>query len=212
MKNYILLLVVLFISGCSTIGYLIYPVYTFERGFNEMLKLDKKYNASFYTEALDVENRFSDYRIYDFDWNRTIVSIEKVDMMVADLKKTEEKIKAMEETEDTKLVVMLLDSRIKMLESEKLYQLGLRIGEKGDAYGGFKCGDKQYILNLSRLFNESSTIGQEATGIWDDLLTRYPKTRPFLTKDERPKFYDSPFWPIRRYSIRNMNISNQLCP
>lgn len=176
-----------------------------------MLTLDKKYNASFYTEALDVENRFSDYKIYDFDWDRAIVSIEKVDMMIVDLKKMEEKVKAMEETEDTKLVVMLLNSRIKMLESEKLYQLGLKIGEKGDTYGGFKCGDKPYILNLSRLFNESSVIGQEVVGIWDNLLTNYPKTRLFLTKDKRPKFYDSPFWPIIKYSTRNMGIVNNLC-
>ena len=57
----------------------------FEREFRNVLNIDEKYNTSFYTEALDVENRFSDYRIYYFDWNRTIVDIKNIPVMIGEL-------------------------------------------------------------------------------------------------------------------------------
>ncbi len=211
MKKYLMILLILLVSGCTIVGNVIAPEYTFEKGFNEMLELDKKYNASFYTEALDVENRFSDVRIYYFDWNRTIIGLENVDGIIEELEEMKERVNGMKETKDTKLVIQLIDSRIRMLEAEKAYKLGIDIGGKGDTEDGFKCGDKPFVIEASELFNESTVIGREVTGIWDDFLTDYPQTRPFLTEDKRPKFYDSPFWPISRFSGQTLGRINRLC-
>lgn len=207
---FVLLLITVFISGCG--GITGFASYSFEKGFNEMIKIDNRYNTSFYTEALDVENKFSDGWLFPFDWDRTLIDINNVDSMISDLSKLRTKIESMEKTKDTEALLLVIDARIKMLESERLYQIGQTIGDKGDAYGGFRCKEKPYVLNLFYYFNESSMIGQESTDIFDKLLTDYPQTRGFLSEENRPKFYDSPFWPIRRYAIYNKAIVEQLCP
>ncbi|MDP7323815.1 MAG: hypothetical protein QF632_03580 [Candidatus Woesearchaeota archaeon] len=210
MKKWLLLLVLL-TSGCNLVGFGVDEPYTFEKGFNEMLGLDEKYGADFYNEALDVENRFSDGWTYDYDWERTLVSLDDIESMIEELKVLEEKVAGMEETEDIGLVLRLLDTRVKMLESERLYQEGLKVGSRGDTDDGFKCGDMPFIRSLTGLWNESSIVGQEATKEWDDFLTHHSQTRPFLSSDKRPKFYDSPFWPIRRFSGWNIGRVERFC-
>lgn len=191
--------------GCAT------QTSSFEKELRNVLDIDKKYGASFYTEALDVENRFSDYRIYYFDWNRTIVKSENIPLMIEELEKMRDDYYKKGMTEDNKAILLFIKGRIKMLESQKMYLTGLSFGSKGDTYDGFRCSEKPFILNTSYHFNESVEIGQEATSIFDKILTYFPQTREFLSKDNRPKFYDSPFWPIRKYSISNKAITEQLC-
>ena len=204
------LLMVLLVSGCPLITRPGMEPYTFEMGFNEMLELDGEYNTSFHTEALDVENRFSNELIYYFDWDRTIIGMDHIKPMTHDLEAMKERIEGMESSEDEELVIKMIDTRIKMLESERLYKEGLKIGRKGDTVDGFKCGDKPLVLSLSKLWNESTIIGQEVTKEWDGFLTDYPQTRAVLGGN-RPKFYDSPFWPIRKLSISNQNRIIRLC-
>ncbi len=184
---------------------------SFDKEFRKVLDLDKKYNASLYTEALDVENRFSSNRGYHFDWNRTIVDIEKIPLMVEELEKMRNDYYKKEMTEDNKAILLFIKARIEMLESERTYLTGLSIGAKGDTYYGFKCSEKPYILEASHYFNESVRIGQEATDMLDKILTRFPQTRDFLSEDNRPKFYDSPFWPIREYSRSNRMAVEKVC-
>jgi len=209
-RIFVLLLITVFISGCG--GITGFASYSFKKGFNEMIKIDNVYNTSFYTEALDVENKFSDGELYFFDWDRTITNIDNIDSMIDDLNKLRTKVESMKKIKDTEALLLVIDARIKMLESERLYQLGQAIGDKGDAYYGFACKDKLYVLNLSDYFNKSAIIGQESTSIFDKLLTHYPQTREFLSKENRPKFYDSPFWLITQYAINNKAIVEQSCP
>jgi len=68
-------------TGFTVIDQLLNRPYTLEKAFNEMLDIDVKYGASFYTEALDVENVFSDGWTYYYDWERTIVSLDKIEEM-----------------------------------------------------------------------------------------------------------------------------------
>jgi len=207
------LILILILAGCNTQigGMVIANKNSFEREFKKVLAIDKKYDASFYTEALDVENRFSDVRIYDFDWDRTIVRIENIPLMIEELDKMRDVYYKKEMTEDNKAIILFIKARIKMLESQRMYLLGISFGSDGDTYDGFRCSERPYILNMSYYFNESATICQEATGIFDKLLTYFPQTREFFTNDNRPKFYDSPFWPIKKHSISNRATVEQLC-
>ncbi len=198
----IFLIVVLIAAGCQS--------YQFKDAFAEMKQLDAKYNASFYTEALDVENVFSDVRIYDFDWERTIINPEVVDLYVADLNLVKEKVQN-SDTKDKEAIVKFIEGRKLMLESERLYLAGLAIGERGSALDSFSCKDEPYIMNRSDYYNQSSIVGQNATALFDNILTHNPSTREFLTDKNRPKFYDSPFWPIRKFAINNKAAVSQLC-
>ena len=204
-RNILGALLLLIVVGCAS------QMNSFEKEFRKVLELDKKYNASFYTEALDVENRFSDHKIYDFDWNRTIVDIEKIPLMVKELEEMREYYNKKEMTEDNKAIVLFIEARIKMLESEMMYRIGKSFGSEGDTYDGFWCNERPFILNSSYHFNESVRIGQEATSILDKILTQSPQTRGFLSREKRPKFYDSPFWPIKKYSVWNKATVEQLC-
>ncbi|MEK6808114.1 MAG: hypothetical protein AABY14_00335, partial [Nanoarchaeota archaeon] len=172
--------------------------------------LDRKYNTSLYTEALDVENVFSDTRIYDFDWNRTIIKPEYIGKYIQELILLRDNVQD-SVTKDKEVILIFIDARINMLNSEGLYSKGLNIGASGNSDKGFKCSDKSLILNLSYYYNESSIIGQNATALIDKILTHYPLTRDLLSGEKRPKFYDSPFWPIRKFAIRNKSTIEQLC-
>lgn len=202
-KFIILLIAVIFALGCQN-------SYSFGDALGEIRVMDKKYNSSFYTEALDVENIFSDKRIYDFDWNRTIIRIDFVEPYKTELEALRERVKKAE-SKDNASINLLIDARIKMLESQRLYEQGHDLWETGNAEKGFSCKSKYDIMNLSNYYNESSIIGQDATSIFDDLLTNFIVSREFLTGKSRPKFYDSPFWPIRKFSINNKGYYEQLC-
>ena len=116
-----------------------------------------------------------------------------------------------EMTEDNKAIILFIKARIAMLESQRMYLLGLSFGTEGDTYDGFRCSERPYVLNMSYYFNESVNLGEETTEIFDKLLTHFPQTREFLSNDKRPKFYDSPFWPIKKHSIWNRRTVEQLC-
>ncbi len=184
--------------------------YEFKDAFNDVLELDKKYNTSFYTEALDVENVFSDLRIYYFDWNRTIIREDFIDSYQRDLAVLEKKY-AEANSSDVAAILIFFDARGQMIEAERLYLNGLAIKDRGNAFDGFSCKDMPHVVNLTYFYNQSSLVGQNAASFFDDLLTGYPQTRSFLSNEKRPKFYDSPFWPIRKFSINNLNTIEKVC-
>ena len=184
--------------------------YLFKDAFNEILEMDKKYNTSFYTEALDVENAFSDTKIYYFDWNRTIISEEHIGSYITGLENLERKY-AEADSPDIIPISIIIDAREQMLEAERLYRQGLAIIERGNAMAGFSCKDAPYITDLSYYYNQSSLVGQNVSFLLDGLLTNYFVSREFLTGLKRPKFYDSPFWPIRKFAIKNLLTAEQLC-
>ena len=195
-------LILLFVIGCKPYG--------FRDAFAEASVLDEKYNTSIYTEALDVENVFSDNRIYSFDRERTLIKPDFIDNYIDDLVALRNKISGMGAT-DREAMLIFIDARIHMLEAEKLYQEGLLLSETGNAYEAFSCKNKQDVFNLTYYYNESSLIGQNATALFDKILTHYPSTREFISESKRPKFYDSPFWPIRRFAINNKYYAETLC-
>ena len=184
--------------------------YTFESAFAEMSLIDKKYNTSFYTEALDVENVFSDNLIYDYDWERTILDENLIESYLQDMAQLRDSVQR-RNSEDMNAILMFIDARRNMLESERLYLKGLAVGDKGNSKKGLACKNKEYVFLLSDYYNQSNIIGQNATAIMDKLLTHYTVTKEFLSGDNRPKFYDSPFWPIRKFSIYNKDTVEQLC-
>ena len=188
--------------------------YSFEKGLNEMIKIDAGYGTSIYTEGLDVENKYilNNSLYFPLDWNKTLIDASNVDPMTADLNKLKSKIEKTERTADTEALLLLVEARKMMLESERLFQLGEAIGDIGSTKKGFSCKDKQYILDASGLLNSSAVIGQEATDILDDILNDYPQTREFLAEESRLKFFDSPFWPIKKEAANNKGVIEHFCP
>ncbi|MFO8015838.1 MAG: hypothetical protein R6U32_01920 [Candidatus Woesearchaeota archaeon] len=64
---------------------------------------------------------------------------------------------------------MMIDARIKLLESEKYYKLSKRQPLEGYIEDGFKCGDRPAIIEAVEHLNRSVALGREAIGILDDL-------------------------------------------
>ena len=188
--------------------------YSFKEGLNEIREIDIKYGTSIYTEGLDIENKYilNNSLYFPLDWNKTLIDVNNVDPMTADLNKLKSKIEKTGRTADTEALLLLVEARKMMLESERLFQLGEAIGDIGSTRKGFSCKDKQYILDASGLLNSSAVIGQEATDILDDILNDYPQTREFLAEESRLKFFDSPFWPIKKEAANNKGVIEHFCP
>ena len=188
--------------------------YSFKEGLNEIREIDIKYGTSIYTEGLDIENKYilNNSLYFPLDWNKTLIDVNNVDSMTADLNKLKTKIEKMGRTADTEALLLLVEARKMMLESERLFQLGEAIGDIGSTKKGFSCKDTQYILDASGLLNSSAVIGQEATDILDAILNDYPQTREFLAEESRLKFFDSPFWPIKKEAANNKGVIEHFCP
>ncbi len=188
--------------------------YSFKEGLDEIKDIDAKYGASIYTEGLDVENKYilNNTLYFPLDWGKTLIAVNNVDPMTDELNSLKNKIEKMEKTDDTKALLVLIEARKMMIESERLFQLGEAIGDIGSTRKGFSCKDKLYILDASNLINSSAVIGQEATDILDDMLNDYPQTREFFTEESRLKFFDSPFWPIKKEATMNRGVIEHFCP
>lgn len=185
----------------------------FEEAFERMLSIDEKYNASFYTEALDVENVYSTEDFYFFDWNRTTVPLDNIPPMRSELRALQEEFMSLEGFTEKQLIRDIIDARILMLESQEAYHLALMLYPMGRASIRYDCALQQkYSKGLSEKYNESVALGKNATRLLDSRLnSRQDILPPLLTGENRPKFYDSPFAPIMIFSDSNIRLVGRIC-
>ena len=202
MKKIVLLLMLLLI-GCKA--------YTFEEGFNKVILMDSSYNASFYKEALDVENNFHVAKLTEPDWDKHIVSIENAEAMLNELDEFRKELNEMRSTEDMEALKVFVDARKDMLLSEKLYKEWEAYGSKSSVRYGFKCGDRAAVIEASDILNESIRTAYKAVRTLDALLGNYSDAIDYYGNDKRPKFYTSPLSLLSKEPGRNKRIIKKFC-
>ena len=219
----LILSVLLTMIGC------IKQEYTFEQGFKEVLALDLKYNGSFYDEAIDPGNLYNSSLFLPVQ-GRILVPLENIDPFIIDLDLLKEKVSQMKVNNHTTAVLQLIELREKMLEMERYYVLGeaqkefLIAGPKRSeviSIRGFGCKEGPKIIETAEYYNTSANIGKEAVAILDNMLNNFqnnpniPNIMGLDNKDpelnQRPKFIDSPFWPMIKVMNANAGRIKQLC-
>ncbi len=178
--------------------------FTFEEGFNEIVKLDEKYETSFKTEKLQSE----------------LINYKNIDPYLQDLTDLREQvIKSSEKEYNTEKGALLLfiDARALMLVSEKSSTLAQTIGPRAFAEGeeGFSCLDAGYLINGAYYTNQSYGAGLEAYLLLDRLLGNHQKTpgvwRLVGIDDEKPKFFYSELGKMKTTVERNIIALEQFC-
>ena len=228
MKKLLFILAALLLAGC------IQQQYTFKQGFEEVLALDEKYNASFYDEAIDPGNRYNSSLFLPVQ-GRILVPLENIDPFIEDLDMIKDRISKEDPTSHTAALTEFIEFRKKMLDMQRYYQKGdikkeslvkgsLIAGPKRSAVislRGFKCSEGLDIYEAAEYYNKSANLGKEAVDMMDDMLNKYQQdpdvpavvgldnSDPALTK--RPKFIDGPFWPMIKVMNSNANRIKQLC-
>lgn len=159
-----------FLVGCML------QSYNFEQGYTEVRKIDSRYGTVFHIEKL----------------GGTMVPLEKIDPMVADVRALQDKVNRSQATEDKETLLLFVQARIHMLESERSFQEAVKFGEKGIVSDGFRCSESPTVEAASKLYQHSLQESGRAQNLLDAILQE-PKTRDFIGINEnKPQFYDSP--------------------
>jgi len=159
---YIVPLVFVILLGCTSLG-----GYNFEEGLKEVEGIDAEHGTSMYKERLD----------------KVMLNIWDVEEMLSELDAMEAKLEGREATDDVKALLLLIDFRKKMLESE-LAMIKVRyIGSKGNIMDSFTCSDKEYILNASLLMKDAVYKGADALTSLDK-LTGFAVASGHIGRDE----------------------------
>jgi len=143
---------------------------------DEIIKLDKKYETSFWVERINV----------------TMVDQKTANAMMLDLKELRKEIEESEHTNETEISLMLIDARIHMLLSQKYLRRAEEIGPKGLAWDGFKCTDFPNIRMTYSLLNKTVFHTQQAVLILDTIMQTQLFTRDLIgVDDNKPAFFSS---------------------
>ena len=164
-------------------------VKTFRDGFQEIKKIDEKYNADFHKEQL----------------GKFIVDLQDIQAMQDDLHRLVEQITGnkqinfellanKKEKTEIDLVLLFIAARLEMLESEKYFQFGYQHGNAGLVGDGFFCSEKPFIFDSLDNFNTSIVHGLNSTLYLDVLLTQTENITHALVgiNDNKPQFYATP--------------------
>lgn len=178
--------------------------FTFEEGFEEITKLDERYETSFKTEKLTTN----------------LVNYKNVDPYVKDLGELREEVSiSIDKTysKEKEALLLFIDARALMLLSQKSYIMAETIGPRGLAEGeqGFSCLDAGYLINGAYYINKSYGAGLEAYLLLDRLLGNY-QTVPTVWKlvgvnEEKPKFFYSNLGGMKTTVDRNILALEEFC-
>ncbi len=197
-KELLIILLLIFVSGCSITGKVAYP-YSFEDGFNELMALDSKHNTDFYTENINTSQ-----------W-----LLEDIDIIKENYTALRDKFNTSREIseEDKEALLLLMEYKINNIEATKYFKLKNAIGSRGTVVDGFKCNDKPFILMAVQYFNLSHQYLLKARYAMDDILTHYSQTRAVIGIDNhRPIIMDPPFKEIFRFIDGEAKMINKFCP
>lgn len=178
--------------------------FTFEEGFNEIVKLDEKYNTSFRTENLPDE----------------LIDYKNVDPFIGDLTKLREEVALSADENPTKekeALLLFIDARTLMILSEKSYATVEIMGPIGLATGedGFSCMEAGYLINGAYYLNKSYGAGIEAYLKLDSLLGNNQYTPNVWSlvgvNNEKPKFFYSKLGEIKNKVAKNIIALEEFC-
>ncbi|PIN86950.1 hypothetical protein COV19_02020 [Candidatus Woesearchaeota archaeon CG10_big_fil_rev_8_21_14_0_10_44_13] len=107
---------------------------------------------------------------------------------------------------------LLINGRIRLLESEKFYKLAKKYPSKGYVEDGFSCGEVDEVLETAKNLNTSVMHGRIAIENLDILQKKYPKeadvvdVSPFWLKSVN-KTFDN----LAEVSLKNVNVISHFC-
>lgn len=166
----------LLISGCT--NYLVN--YDFERTYEEVRKIDSKYNTVLHVEML----------------GGNMVPKESIEPMLVDLRALAQRVNHSRPNEERETIMLFLDARMLMLESQRNFEIAAKIGTRGLATDGYRCSEMETIAKSRTYLRDA--MGQ--AGLAQDLLDRViqeEEPQRFLGVNEnKPKFYESPLRQI----------------
>jgi hypothetical protein len=199
------------IMGIAIIGILFLLVltqttkeFTFEEGFNEITKLDEKYETSFKTEKLPTD----------------LINYKNVDPYVKDLGELREEVaNSIDKTysKEKEALLLFIDARALMLLSQKSYTMAETLGPRGLAEGeqGFSCLDAGYLINGAYYINKSYSAGLEAYLLLDRLLGNNQNTSNVWEligiDEEKPNFFYSNLGGMKITVERNIIALEDYC-
>jgi hypothetical protein len=183
-------------------------VETFRDAFEEMQKIDARYNTSFRKERLGA----------------FVVLVEDIPKMQKDLFRLAEHVAGRKDIDfeavskrkgkaETDLALTFIAARIEMLESERYFQLGYKDGNAGLVGDGFFCSERPLILESLENFNQSIRHGINATYYIDVTLTQTKEVTHALigVDEEKPEFYKAPFQQMGRQLAKNADLVARSC-
>ncbi len=178
--------------------------FTFEEGFNEIAKLDKKYETSFKTEHIP----------------NNLINYKYVDPFVEDLTKLREEVALSTDINPSKekeALLLFIDVRTLMLLSEKSYIMAKAIGPIGvaDDKDGFSCKEAGYLINGAYYLNKSYGAGLQGYLFLDRLLGNNQFTPGVWNlvgvDEEKPMFLYSNLGDLKLSVERNMIALEEFC-
>lgn len=178
--------------------------FTFKEGFNEVVKLDEKYETSFKTEHIPDQ----------------LINFKHVDPFIVDLTKLREEVALSADenpTNEKEALLLLIDARTLMLLSEKSYTMAKAIGPIGlaDDEDGFSCMESGYLINSAYYLNKSYGAGLQGYLFLDQLLGNNQFTPDVWDlvgiNEEKPKFFYSRLGDIKLTVEKNLIALEEFC-
>ncbi len=120
---------------------------------------------------------------YGVDMERSPAGADSIASLSAEVTALKRKVT---EDEGTKPLLLLLDYRINLLDSDRLLLEGFKWGSASTTELGFGCKKgSERILNSSQLRNQSATAGFEAIAALQQLIEKYPEKAAALNLTQR---------------------------
>ena len=197
-KRTVIAIIILLMLG-FIVGQVWFRPTAFKQGFKQLSELDQKYGTAYAEERL----------------NRTMIGMQNADAMIEALEKKKFSWEQEENTSDVQALNLFTEIRIKMIKSQKFFQLGEQLGDIGKAVGGFRCSEEAYLLNAAYYYNQSWVQGLDAQLKIDDLLYAYRDVSGMQAlvgvNDNKTKFFYSPLSAIKHIAINNVDALKKYC-
>ena len=158
--------------------------FAFSKGISNLDKIDSKYGMSLKVPPETAEN---------------------IDNVINEL----EQFKEANELESLELLV---DFRIKFLESQKLFLEGWQWGKGSTTGYGFGCKGYERITESARLRNESAAAGFEAVAILEEFVDEYPKEAQSIDLSQKDAlFLKANYFKEQELASKDARIIKNLC-
>lgn len=165
------LLVLLLLLACASLKQ---SSYSFEDGIGFLKSLDSKYSTNFKVERVDIN----------------YLDINSVDPFQQDLEAFKQRLWQDPDSLDKKKLLWLVEARKQMLESERLYQLGVKFGNFSLMDEAELCQKRSQAEFQFKYFKTAMAVGINATRFFDAVLQDYEPAQRLVGVDEnKPNFY-----------------------
>lgn len=156
---------------------------------------------------------------FENDLNKLNIINEKYNVNLVSFPDTKEKDESLlDELSQLRNVVeseqfnLLLDFRIKLIESDIFFKEGWKYGRGSSLKYGFGCKGLPRLRNATTDRNKSSQIGYEAVAIMNEFIDKYPEEAEFANLTlKQSLFLNASFYKEEKDSRRDIRIIESLC-